>query len=408
MKKRILSCALAIAGAVGSLCAQTNPILKYYYAPPTEKMFNASPSWTNLSDKVYLQDAELTFELRDVHDYAALRGLADILRTLKTDMLFYRDSLENGAGNVRIDHVVYLDKEQRALRFTKHRKDGETFIVLNGETQRLKIERDTIRIVVNGITHKPGTPGGPANTKDSNKPRPSHPAQLTLVMNNYADLDKVIAKMDVVYQAMDSFVAARSGKEISQPRKYPSTCHYYPYGQQEFRGGTHIIKLGLAERVGYENRPDPNHGSKLTFFCNVMAGLVRSAIAPGADAGIALNEYYRRDEAGDHFFTAASISMLSFFDRDDKDYFMHNNFFVNLERGEVAQQRMMGLDLQGYSWGVGYLASRSGDQFKDLTMRLYSAAWLKSGIIIAPEVIATDKFRHIFPGIAVKIPVIRS
>lgn len=70
------------------------------------------------------------------------------------------------------------------------------------------------------------------------------------------------------------------------------------------------------------------------------------------------------------------------------------NNFVNLSYGENND----------VSAGVSYLYWRDGNYFKGLTTKLFfNVTLLKKGLTLSPEVIFTDDFKQIFPGLTLKV-----
>lgn len=409
MKKILLSCALALACVTGKVHAQTSDFKAYFSLSPTEKMFTMPP-WISIRDVVYLKNEEMTFELRYLTDYQQLRRLDTILQQLQTDIGFYRDSLQNGVGNIRIDYVVHTDKPQREIRFIKHPQHGEPFIVMGGETQRLKIERDTIKIVLTGIIDEPETAYRQEVSKKIpvKKSKLAYTVQATIVLNNYTGIHKVIDQWNIVQEAMDKFTTARSSREAKKPTSYPTTCRYRPYENDSAFRRFSFTKAPMHNSIDNEKENYIQANGRYTFYASIGTGIVANTLMPFADIGIARNTLLR-NSSRNFLFTAISVAPYFFFNRDsDNVLHVHDNWFINLERGGTDLNNIMGLQVQSYSWGVGWLAWQNGNYFRNITTKLFANAHFKSGIIVAPEVIATNTFKQIFPGISVKLPVIRS
>lgn len=408
MKKLLLFCTLALACVTGKLYAQQSDFDEYYSLSPTEKMFTMAP-WISIRDIVYLKNEEITFELRYLTDYKHLRDMDTILQQLQTDIGFYRDSLQNGAGNIRIDYVVHTDKPRREVRFIKHQQHGEPFIVMNGETNRLKIERDTVKIILTGIIDEEET----AYRQEVNKKFPvrkiklAYTVQATIVLNNYSDISKVAAQWIIVREAMDKFTAARSSKEAKSPTRYPTTCRYRPYETDSAFSRFRFVKAPIAAKVNTEKENSIQANGKYTFYANIGAGVIGNTLMPCADIGIARNELLRHNRSN-FLFTAISVSPIFIFERNmDNILQVRDSWFVNLERGGTDINSIMGLQVQSYSWGIGYMFAGKGDFHKSNTTKLFANVRLKNGIITEPQVMMVG-FHSVFPGISVKLPIIRS
>jgi hypothetical protein len=407
MRLRLLFLALAFASVAENVCAQTIALeMPNTEANATEERFNAS-KFVNIQDRVYLKGGVVYFDLKSVNDYQRLMGIDTVIRNLWDDIQFYRDSLENGSGNLRIDYSLTVGKTHRELRFIKYPQRGESFVLQDGETQRLKIENDTVRIV----WHLFADMFEKKTTTENNDIIVVHPprrimmykVQATLVLDKYTDIQKLLEEKDILLHAMDTMASVRIGKEVTVPFMHPSWCRFRPYVSDSFRS-TRFYKSNNLDisRDGNFSHWHPKH----SFFVNGGAGVVRNSVSPTTDIGISWNRYLRRKDAG-YFFTALSASPYFFFERgNDRHFYVNSCWFVNLEAGGSFNQEMLGMKLKSYSWGVGYMTLQDGDIFKGVTTKVFFNARLESGLFFCPELLATDTFKQIFPGITVKMKVI--
>ncbi len=133
---------------------------------------------------------------------------------------------------------------------------------------------------------------------------------------------------------------------------------------------------------------------QLALFFNTGAGLVRDKLVPEIGLGVALLQNRR----GTQYFGLTG-SMHYFFDRlEDGKYKMSINTFVTLELAQTFSR-------EGKIWqkvGVSYLVSEQGGYFGKNTFKLTLdlAAKPRHGALhLIPELIFTDNFKTIFPGI---------
>ncbi len=407
MRQLTLCLALAVASVAGNVCAQTLLLeMDHTEANATEERFNAG-KYVNIQDRVYLKGGVVYFDLKSVKDYEGLMGIDTVLRNLLNDIQFYHDSLENGSGNVRIDYSLTVGKNHRELRFIKYPQRGESFVLQDGETQRLKIESDTVRIVwhlfADMFEKKTTTKQDDVTVVHPPRKIMMYKVQTTLILDKYTDIQKIVAEKDVLLHAMDTLASVRTGKEITEPYLHPSWCRFRPYVSDSFRYTRFYKSANLnVTRDGNFSYWHP----RLSFFVNGGAGVVRNSISPITDIGISWNRYLRRKDAG-HFFTALSASPCFFFERDsDRNFYASSCWFVNLEAGGSFNEEMLGMKLKSYSWGVGYMALQTGDIFKGITTKVFFNARLANGLFFCPELLATDTFGQIFPGITVKVKII--
>lgn len=400
---------LALTGATGvamaQLTYQEKQKEKMTGLSATESLFTAS-AYLDLNDYVYLKGGKVIFELRETSDYEQLSELDSILLQLRDDIGFYRDSLENGSGNVRIDYAVQPGKELRKMRFIKYPVRGESFVVSNDKTERLKIERDTIRIIAT-LTDNINLPSTyyVGNKKFPGKPGAIlYKVQITFLLNNYNELDKIIAERGVLYHAMDTLAAVRTAKENKKYQFNQSACIYHPYVNDSLGVGWRFKKFPylLEREYGqiYEYRLPNRH---VAFYANMGLGVTRNELTPSADAGLTYLKYVANSHT-EYFFTSLYVSPVFFFERDaSRTFYVHDNWFVNIVSGNSFDKEILGLKLRGISLGGGYLFYGNGDYFRNTTIKVFSGLRLKSGLTLYPEVIATNDFKQIFPGMTLKV-----
>jgi hypothetical protein len=406
MKKTILRLVIALIGYSVPFCAYAQDEgpdfmkenQRLWHLSKSEKMFNIAEV-PNISDYVYLKNGKMIFEMREVADYKYFKNLDSVLLQLRQDIAFYKDSLENGIGNVRIDYALQEGDKTRKVRFIKYNVIGDIFVIHHGETEHLKIEQDTIRIVIRNIT---GT-----------QIKWLYPVQVTFILNNYADIDKVITEKEVIRHAIDTLPLARTGREISRPWNNPSSCIYNPYRYGKpgdsltgkFSSQLHFVKyphLLYNEYNQFNVFSIPDR--KLAFYANIGTGVVRNTLSPNADIGFSLINTFRRGEHGRYAFESIYISPFFFFDRNNNGgFYTHDNWFINLEAGSTTDHEMLGVKIRGFSVGAGYLAQQSGSYFTGTTIKVFASAPLLNGITVSPELIATNNFKQIFPGINLKV-----
>ena len=381
MSKQILMAVLIVISMQGKAIAQheeTDEYKKMQNWSKAEKTFTATVL-PNFRDFVYLQNGKMILDMINVQDYQYLNNLDSILIQFRKDIAFYKDSLENGTGNVRIDYVLNAAKEYKQIRFKKYPPEGDIYVNRHGETERLKLEQDTIRILIQNIV-------GPPKSATFNWSSFIHPIQATIVLNNYTDIDKVIADKAMLHHIIDTLTSVRTARESKNPYKFPSTCIYRPYyvtsdsvlkkygNKIHFVKYNKIIKREFGQFATYDL---PSH--HLAAYGNIGAGLVRNTLTPNADLGISYINYYRRE------------------------YSVSDNWFINIESGSSYDDQMLGVKIRGFSVGAGYLAVEKGNYFKGTTVKVFASVRLMSGIRICPELIATNNFKQVFPGITVKI-----
>ena len=267
-------------------------------------------------------------------------------------------------------------------------------MIQNNETSRLKLGQDTVHVI---LKRKPLDRSDRAHFYD-------FPVQVTFCLNNYTDLDTLLNNKGLVTAIVDTMRKVIIPKRVNPEHNFPnnantqSTVEYYPYRKENKLQTTNIImpSSGLV--------PDgtvKKHGVKVN--AKVGAGLVRNSLSPMVDLGVQYNTYWGWG-APDVSLFRVSATPFYFFDRDQHNNFtVNDNWFVNASIGSIyenADPEWLGNE---HTIGVGYLVFEKGGYFKGPTFKIFTDLQIVKRLTIVPEVIVTDNFKQIFPGITVKV-----
>ncbi len=392
MNKTILSTVLILLiGLQGSLFAQKSP---------TERTFSIYREYVNIRDFVHTPNYDMVLEMDNVNDFTRLKRLDSILEQLQSEIAFYKDSLRDYSGNVSIDYVIDVDHDYRAIRFRKHIPNGETFVHKDGEPSRLKIEQDTVNLImrVKGaeiLSHLKGKP------KKNIAFSPQYYVQITLKLNNYSDIGKVIADRKRLRHIVDTIEAAtlKNKDVVAHPHINQSTVVYSMYtdGRESVESYKGILQSPYPTPWGLGNRRD-----KLVFDINAGIGLIRNTLTPMAEAGISLYNRRGYNQTDYNTYITLSVSPYFFFHQAaDGRFYTYDNWFVNLSAGGAGE--FLGVKAKLLMGGVGYLFAAKGNYFKNTTMKAFMTIKVKDGFTVSPEIIFTNDFKQIFPGITLKV-----
>jgi hypothetical protein len=167
-----------------------------------------------------------------------------------------------------------------------------------------------------------------------------------------------------------------------------------------------IIPYNGPQVAVYENEQDGRRKlllrrkqmelDQIALFGNTGVGLVRDKLVPEIGLGVALQ--LNRGQRGTRYL-GLNGSMHYFFERrDDGGYQMFINTFVTLELAQSFSR-------EGKLWqkvGIGYLVGEQGGYFGPNTFKLTLDLTGKprlGTLHLIPELILTDNFKTIFPGI---------
>ncbi len=391
MKKLILIAALTVIGLTGKVYAQngyTAGALRAMNTSKADLTFNTWDSWINIRDFVTLKEGRMILELNDLSDYQDFRNLDSILTGFRKDIAFYKDSLNsNPTGNMRIDYAINSEYTYKKIRVRKYNPNGSMFVNKDGDISRLKFEQDTVRIII----HKSREGFG------IQKCTIPYSIQVTFLLDNYYDVDKVIA--DNVLKGIVDTLEKRSFSKKAKKfiYRHPVTIKYNPY----FTGKNIKVYRNLL----MENELAPNAWSRRKFDVNFSmgAGLVRSTVVPVTELGLQWNHYVGKVNR-DRDFVRLSVSPYFFFDKDMKgDFVMNDNWFINLSTGSIYESNGVSWLGKEATFGIGYLAINKGGYFKNTTLKIFTDLLIRPKFTIEPEIIITDNFKQIFPGFTVKV-----
>ncbi|MBX2905044.1 MAG: hypothetical protein KF744_03345 [Taibaiella sp.] len=400
MKKLIILVLLAVL-AISCFAQETAEEKKRKSPSPTEANFNMPAEFVNIRDYAYLpNNAKMILELVNADQYKEIKDINETIFKLMQEISFYKDSLENGIGSVRIDYAVDEEYPFNKIRFARHTADGDIFMTRSNEVSHLKLDQDTVRFYVR---HKP------LKQQYGNGRRYPMYAynfyQVTFCVNNYGDMAKIAADTTTLRHALDTLYATKQRGTLLNPHINPSSSRYNPYATQSdvkprwaslsnvrFKQYSGLVTSDNARNWDAISRTD-----MLALDPNLGMGLVRNYLAPYAELGFALIRKNRRPYDGEYHQKKFGISISSYFlfERNAAgNYDMHPNNFVNLYMGE-------GKDI---SFGAGYLYWSSGNYFNGTTAKVFlNIKLLKKGLTLSPEVIATDNFNQFFPGLTLKV-----
>ena len=233
MNRFLLVTVLITLSMQGKLRAQTNDALSNWFAnsTTTERTFSISHNHVNIRDFIHIGGSELILELDNVNDFDRLKHLDSLLLEVRKNIAFYKDSLEaNKGANLLIEYVLQEGYDFKEMRFTKHRPQGDMYVNKQGEVSILKIEQDTIKMVmhVNGKEYESywREAGSLKRSKEKKKFTIRYDIQVMLCMNNYTDIDKVIADSVILHRMIDTLQTTTPARTIKDPVKFPtsSTC----------------------------------------------------------------------------------------------------------------------------------------------------------------------------------------
>ena len=406
IKTMLTACVLMLSGHLHAQYIDTeNP--KPAVQTPVEKNFRMRDDWVNIRDYIYLPNqTKVTVELTHVAQYHQIKHIDTILSALWRDIAFYKDSILNNPGSIRVDYAIDDILRIRKIRFSKKAPDGDIFMNKDGNTSRLKIEYDTICIYVRQRSQI-DTMIDPRQIykRMQSLHNTANFYQVTFRLNNIQDIIKVVNDTDPLLHAIDTMMKTKREGTLKNPFKYPSSARYNPYAtiddvEKRHRYASDVRfkqYSALVKSDDLQNWSGIRRSDILTLDANFGAGLVRNYMAPYSEIGFTLTHRHPRyyGEKFQGFQYRLSTSAYFLFEKNaDGKYSTQDNWFVNFAIGERNEP----------SFGVGYLFRQSGNYFTGTTLKAFlDIRLLKKSLTLSPELIVTDNLKKAFPGITLKV-----
>ncbi len=394
MKKLFLGAVLILISLTGKLYAQESlesPITRFNRLSKTDQTFNGNKSFAYVRDFVQLREGKMILELFTTEDYDLIRNMDSLLREVKKDISFYKDSLDaNPTGNVRIDYALTPGYNYKKIRFKFYPSNGSIFLNKDGVVSKMKFEQDSLRIIFQ--RSRPGLGG--------NCMIP-YTIQVTLLLDNYYDIDKVIATNNFT-AIIDTLKEASKGKMIGNTTIYrnPFTIVYNPY----YTGKEALKRYEWLMKDEYDMQSTRfKKGRFISINANLGIGYVRDRMVTMGDIGLQYNNYWGINHKDHNLFRVSATPYLFWEHNPDGSYLLKDNWWVNGSIGSIYDKQFYGWYGKECTFGLGYLVGEKGGYFKNTTMKVFTDLQLSSWVTIVPEIIFTDNFKQIFPGFTLKV-----
>ncbi len=392
--KKLFFCAVLVSSLAGQTYAQVNGHLS---ETPTEKNFLLNPLSVRNRHIVYLQNnAKMIFEMPNTDAYKKMRDLDSLVSIFAQDVAFYKDSLD-AAGHVKIDYVFTPDPMVRKLRFKKYTADGDLFIRNHGELSRLKVDRDTVTFLFEDTCCS-------KVLKDRKIPaQTTRTGAVTFYVNNYSDISELTRSKEMMHHIIDT-LSENSATNKKKPWDNYTTIVYKPY---YFGKSARFEKVKAVSDGDDEMRGLPHRNQMLVGNASIGVGLLRNTLAPMAELYLELQDRWKWKHSNQdryYSFYRVSASPYFLFDKNAKgEYTVNDNWFVNAEIGTEYDNKTFGVQSRRASIGCGYLFGPKGGYFQNTTFKVFTNIEILPKVTLSPELIITNDFKQVFPGITLKV-----
>ncbi|HEV3324026.1 MAG TPA: hypothetical protein VG052_00425 [Puia sp.] len=179
MQKITVALLSLLLSAAGTLCAQDND-----RPSPGDRLFNPPPQAIGINYQVQLGNGNiLRIDLANGYDLRFFKNIDSLLMVFLNDMKAFRDSLTDPLTVKHIDYLIDTSGKKK-LRIRQYRPAATSFLLDSSEPALLRIEQDTIRILL--VSAAPGRAEG-RTVKGLRYDR------LCFFVNHYSELESCIS-----------------------------------------------------------------------------------------------------------------------------------------------------------------------------------------------------------------------
>jgi len=371
MKKIIALVMLVTATGLTSIAQEENPGSK------TDKTFGLP---ANSIKRRYMVDLgrgnKMQLELTDMDGLNHLANIDSLVALYLQDIKPFKDSLSDELSSKRIDYLVD-PKGKNKIRIQVCKQKGSSFLVKDGDVSALKLEQDTIHIII------------PLSYASAQKPSVvlTHLFRVSFFLNEASDLA--------------AYTEGRITEKITALQK--------TQGARWVKSGDSLWIVKGSDRSISARQPGgyvSSAGDYLNLYAGVNIQNYKNYFVPSFNVGakVVFNSKMYKQELGlswePHFFFAKnSLGNLQTY---------RNDFLtLLLSREPVRPREKDGMPhfnfLQQLS--VGYLVNRKGDFFDNHSFRLGTGGitWYEEKIKLEPIMYFHDFFKGVTPGLRLSL-----
>lgn len=363
--QKIICTVLTLLSITGTLCAQ-------HQIRVGTKAFGIS--YDNLERRFWIDMGKgnsLCLELEDEQDIARFTNVDSLLMVFMADMKPFNDSLSDPLAWHIIDYVIDAAGKKK-LRLQTFHPQASSFLLDQAEPASLRLEQDTIRIVLE-------YPVSAGRRHDGIRQD-----RLSLYLNDYHQLSNYITgglneKIRWLGQHMRSYWV-RKGK-IWQMEKDPAITAPQPAGY-----------IAMAHDVFFL-------GSEI----QVNVGNYKNYFAPSFGLGLGLNF-----NKGSAYRTLAFLWQPVFLWQTNAQGHLqtYRNDFLTVELSrELKDENTARMAVFNPYVSFGWLVRRDGDFFEKNSYRLFmgTAKLTKNNLYVQPGMYFHDLFKNVTPAVNLKL-----
>ncbi|RYY87729.1 MAG: hypothetical protein EOO15_11040 [Chitinophagaceae bacterium] len=393
MKRIYVFLLLALAGGTAPSFAQSevpkpypNPLMPAS-ASRADAIFNSPPP-LGLPHQFTFglgNGNSMRIELVDLRQLNRINDLDSLFRAVWNSLQPFYDSLSKPLVNRRVDYRIGSASDVQ-LRIQEYPQEGSFFRIRSGDTSQVKVEQDTLRILmfsadtVNGV--QPFVVGGRYLVSSAQVP-----FSVMLLLNNITDMGKLSAAD--LHWAL-THLKEELGRNLRNNRSSYWTRFSAAYDVTTRRK---INPGGVRPRGAASIAP------------NVQVGLqfVRGAWLPSAGVGIEF--MLRRNETNVHHYRILWEPHFDFSRNADGDVKMQRNDFATLQYHHRQSRPGTRNPTFSQSFSIGYLRHRRGGMFEDNTFKFSLPGLETKNLMLEPQFYFNNFFKNFSPSLKLTLTI---
>ncbi len=367
MKKIIWLLALGMSAGLAAFAQEERPLSN------TDKAFEAPAKSVTMRMRVDLGKGNaMQVEICYQRDLEYARNLDSLVRILMHDITVFKDSLSDELAVRRIDYKI-TSPDKKQVRIVKYPSAGNSFLLANGGVSALKLEQDTINMIL-----------------ADEKPVADYPKKL-IVWKNYCRVSFFINRVE----ELPEILTTNNLNEKIQALRARRSNWYNEQGTWHLRSDKAIT---AKQPGGYTI----NAGDYLNFRTEVALQNYKNYFVPSFRLGakVALNNAVSMvDKSPRQYQVAFSWEPHFIFQNVQGKLQTFRNDFIELSFGFGPQGGEAEKKSEITQFSLGWLARRQGDYFEKNTFRfgMGRVSLGNNKIFIEPGMYFNNFFRGVTP-----------
>lgn len=348
----------------------------------SKELFSPNRSMLKHKFTIHLRNEnKLVAELLSMDQLPQLSNLDSLVTIAITEIAPLQDSMQKELNNYSIIYLVDTNGSKK-ISITSYPPKSENFLLKDGEVSLLKIEQDTLSIIIMDKKTRKIRPGKfDFVEQDALKPTLENTFYVvTILVNNLADIPSFLnGSINQTLQQIAGEYKQKMKPVSKRPDQNRIEADYYPYDKQPGRS-----VYFRNQRKAFITLP----------YINLGIQNIYSQMATSAALGATIS--FQRGDRIRHFTLATELMFL--FKESSGKFLQHRNDFTTFSytSESLSKSSLKPTMIKGFSFAI--LRRRSGDYFEERTLRVGVLGIEYGRLSFQPQIIFNDLFKNASPS----------